>query len=159
MSFWAQASGLWQHRPRQEGRERQGELDSGPSTHLSTQHGVGSSDTHRNRLNLLFPPPPVHYYGPPHRATATLLFSSHPLPCSCFLSVCLSLLVPVLFVIPPFFFFYPISPFLLFLLCFFFPFSPQQCSSAISILTVLTDQAFQLKFKKSVGLTERWSLP
>lgn len=63
-------------------RERQGELASGPSTHLSTQHGVGSSDTHRNRLNLLFPPPPVHYYGPPCRANATLLLSSHPLPCS-----------------------------------------------------------------------------
>lgn len=63
---------------------------SGPSTHLSTQHGVGSSDTHRNRLNLLFPPPPVHYYGPPRRANATLLLSSHPLPCSRSLSVCRS---------------------------------------------------------------------
>lgn len=107
---------------RQEGRERQGELASGPSTHLSTQHGVGSSDTHRNRLNLLFPPPPVHYYGPPHRATATLLFSSHPLPCSCSLSVCrysfqFSLCYPAVFL----FFFLPnLSLFLLIFLLFYF---------------------------------------
>lgn len=78
---------FWQHRPGG-GGERWGALASGPSTHLSTQHGVGSSDTHRNRLNLLFPPPPVHYYGPPCRANATLLLSSHPLPCSPSLSVC-----------------------------------------------------------------------
>lgn len=131
---------------RQEGRERQGELASGPSTHLSTQHGVGSSDTHRNRLNLLFPPPPVHYYGPPHRATATLLLSSHPLPCSCSLSVCrstfqFSLCYPAVIIYLFIYFFKPNLSLFIYLLFFFLNFISQQCS-VISLLTVSSQRSF-----------------
>lgn len=108
---------------RQEGRERQGELASGPSTHLSTQHGVGSSDTHRNRLNLLFPPPPVHYYGPPHRACSSpltrslvLVLSLSVAPRSSSLFVILPLLSIYLFI-----FLNQISP-SLYICCFFLKF-------------------------------------
>lgn len=73
------------------------ELASGPSTHLSTQHGVGSNDTHRNRLNLLFPHHLFITMGPP---TEPLPFCSSPLTRSLvpILSVCryLSLCFPAL---------------------------------------------------------------
>lgn len=159
MSFWAQTSGLWQHRPGRRGGS-EGELDSVPSTHLSTQHGVSSSDTLRNRLNLLFPLPPVHYYGPPHRATATLLLSSpllspHPLPYSCPLSVAphsssLFVFLPMMIIIIIIIIVYQISPSIFYLLYFW-----------AVCLYLSSHWLFPMKLFtwswKSVGLIERWS--
>lgn len=125
---------------RQEGRERQGELASGPSTHLSTQHGVGSSDTHRNRLNLLFPPPPVHYYGPPHRACSSPLTRSLVLVLSLSVALRSSSLFVILPLLSIFFFLNQISP-SLYICCFFFYFISQQCS-VISLLTVSSQRSF-----------------